>query len=74
MDGIFVCYHNTAEIFGFQYLSREEMDECIYGNSVTGDAVFKIILQLYNNVGLYSQRQMRFDKGSSDNFIEIQAS
>lgn len=50
MDGIFVCYHNTAEIFGFQYLPRCEMDFCLYGNSHTGDAVFSLILQLYNVV------------------------
>lgn len=50
MDGIFVAYHNTFEIFGFQYISRDEMDERIYGNSETGDAVFNIILQVYNEI------------------------
>lgn len=50
MDGIFVCYHNTAEIFGFQYIPRSEMDSYLYGNSATGDAAFSLILQLYNRV------------------------
>lgn len=50
MDGIFVAYHNTHEIFGFQYISREEMDERIFGNSVTGDAAFNLILQVYNSI------------------------
>lgn len=50
MDGIFVAYHNTAEIFGFQYLSREAMDECLFGNSVTGDAAFLLITRLYNEI------------------------
>lgn len=50
MDGIFVAYHNVQEIFGFQYLSKEEMDERIYGNTVTGDATFNLILQIYNRI------------------------
>lgn len=50
MDGIFVAYHNAFEIFGFQYISRTEMDERLYGNSVTGDAAFNLILQVYNEI------------------------
>ncbi len=50
MDGIMIAYHNTAELFGFQYLTRAEMDEILYGNVVTGDAVFKMILQVYEQV------------------------
>ena len=50
MDGIFVAYHNTAEIFGFQYLSRDQMDSHIFGNSLTGDAAFNIICQVYNKI------------------------
>lgn len=50
MDGIFVAYHNASELFGFQYISREEMDERIFGNPETGDAIFDIILQVYNEI------------------------
>lgn len=50
MDGIMIAYHNTTEIFGFQYLSRSEMDEILYGNVATGDSVFKMILKLYDQV------------------------
>lgn len=50
MDGILIAYHNTAELFGFQYLTRAEMDEILYGNVATGDAVFKMILQVFENV------------------------
>lgn len=50
MDGIFVAYHNAAEIFGFQYICRDEMDERIYGNSATGDAAFSLLLQVYNEI------------------------
>lgn len=50
MDGIMIAYHNTAEIFGFQYLTRTEMDEILYGNVATGDSVFKLIIKLYDQV------------------------
>ena len=50
MDGIFVAYHNVSQMFGFQYVPREEMDQRIYGNSTTGDAAFRAILQLYNEI------------------------
>lgn len=32
MDGVMVAYHNTERIFGFQYISLDEMDERIYGS------------------------------------------
>lgn len=32
MDGIFVAYHNTERIFGFQYISLDEMDDAIHGS------------------------------------------
>lgn len=41
MDGIFVAYHNTARIFGFQYFSRQDMDDRLFGGSVQGDRVFQ---------------------------------
>lgn len=50
MDGIFVAYHNAFEMFGFQYISLEEMDERIYGNSQTAEAAFNLILQIYNEI------------------------
>ena len=52
MDGIFVCFHNTERIFGFHYISIEEMDYCIHGPSGTVLAAqeFKLCLQLFNNV------------------------
>ncbi|KAJ3413153.1 hypothetical protein HDV05_008356, partial [Chytridiales sp. JEL 0842] len=50
MDGIFVCYHNTLNIFGFQYLPVEEMDETLYGSSVLGDAAFAICVKLLQKI------------------------
>ena len=31
MDGVIVAYHNTSEIFGFQYIPLADMERCIYG-------------------------------------------
>lgn len=59
MDGIMIAYHNTAELFGFQYLTRAEMDEILYGNSVTGEAVFRMVLQVYEQVLLAISNQYR---------------
>jgi hypothetical protein len=50
MDGIFVAYHNTANIFGFQYLAREAIDEVLFGGAAGGDVVFKSVLLLYNHL------------------------
>ena len=40
MDGVLVAYHNTARIFGFQYISLREMDTCLYGREESGNRVF----------------------------------
>lgn len=42
MDGIFVTYHNTAEIFGFQYVSLADMDACVYGSSKAARVAFDL--------------------------------
>ncbi|KAJ6557409.1 mitochondrial protein Pet127-domain-containing protein [Mycena vulgaris] len=41
MDGVIVAYHNTARMFGFQYISLQEMDERLFGSEPgVGDRVF----------------------------------
>ncbi|KAH6684130.1 putative mitochondrial mRNA processing protein PET127 [Halenospora varia] len=52
MDGIFVAYHNTERIFGFQYISLPEMDYALHGtdNRKLGDEEFKLSLDLMNRV------------------------
>ncbi|KAJ4326611.1 hypothetical protein N0V84_002945 [Fusarium piperis] len=52
MDGIFVAFHNTQRIFGFQYISLEEMDRALHGTSdrSVGDQEFKVSLKLLNEV------------------------
>ena len=42
MDGVFVAYHNTARMFGFQYIPLEEMDTRLFGpGRGIGDKVFE---------------------------------
>ncbi|MCJ1404689.1 hypothetical protein MMC11_007915 [Xylographa trunciseda] len=52
MDGIFVAFHNTERIFGFQYISLDEMDFALHGQSDTtlGDQEFKLSLELLNQI------------------------
>ncbi|KAF9942192.1 hypothetical protein BGZ65_008278 [Modicella reniformis] len=46
MDGIFVAFHNTARIFGFQYISLDEMDSRLFGTSTMGEECFRNQLRL----------------------------
>lgn len=52
MDGIFVAYHNTQRIFGFQYISLDEMDMALHGTNDrrVGDQEFKISVTLLNEL------------------------
>lgn len=50
MDGVFVAFHNTARIFGFQYISLEEMDERLFGGPGRGNPVFEKCMGLLEAV------------------------
>ncbi|KHO00300.1 PET127-like protein [Metarhizium album ARSEF 1941] len=52
MDGIFVAFHNTQRIFGFQYISLAEMDHAIHGthDPRLGDEEFKCSIMLLNDL------------------------
>ncbi|KAJ7044042.1 mitochondrial protein Pet127-domain-containing protein [Mycena alexandri] len=42
MDGVIVAYHNTSRLFGFQYISLDEMDQRLFGPEPgVGDRVFE---------------------------------
>lgn len=45
MDGVFVAYHNTIQIFGFQYLSCDEMCSCIFGSKSYANLMFRLVLK-----------------------------
>ncbi|KAI0059535.1 Pet127-domain-containing protein [Artomyces pyxidatus] len=46
MDGVFVAYHNTERMFGFQYIPLLEMDARIYGGEDRGERVFEKCVSL----------------------------
>lgn len=52
MDGIFVAFHNTQRIFGFQYIPLSEMDLALHGTDDTllGNQEFKASLKLLNEI------------------------
>jgi hypothetical protein len=50
MDGIFVAYHNTQEMFGFEYLSLETMEQDIFGNAVVPRQQFEMSISLLEKV------------------------
>jgi len=51
MDGVIVAYHNTKQIFGFQYISLDEMDARLSGGGQeTGDRMFKACVRMLENV------------------------
>ena len=52
MDGIFVAYHNVERIFGFQYISLQDMDRALHGqvDVCLGDQEFKVSLDMLNKV------------------------
>lgn len=67
MDGVLVAYHNTARIFGFQYVSLEEMEERLYGSG-NGTKVFNKCVSLLERVlsdvvSIYGERVGLFHLG-----------
>lgn len=50
MDGIFVAYHTTSTIFGFQYIPVEEMNERLFGGQEMADQAFRLSLGMMENV------------------------
>ncbi|KIM89261.1 hypothetical protein PILCRDRAFT_218764 [Piloderma croceum F 1598] len=50
MDGVIVAYHNTARLFGFQYIPLDEMDTCLFGSKSRGDRVFQKCVGLLEQV------------------------
>lgn len=52
MDGIFIAYHNTERIFGFQYISLSELDRALHGqiDLTLGDQEFSMSIELLNRV------------------------
>ena len=51
MDGVIVAYHNTEQMFGFQYIPIQEIDECLFGPyEGVGDRVFNKCVRVLEEV------------------------
>lgn len=74
MDGIFVAFHNTQRIFGFQYIPLEEMDHSIHGTmqKSLGDREFMSSLKLWNK--MLDRATMRFPHQSLRIHVETRPS
>ncbi|KAE8271674.1 hypothetical protein A4X09_0g677 [Tilletia walkeri] len=46
MDGIFVAYHNTKQIFGFQYVPLDEIFTRVFGTVEMGEQAFSLSVRL----------------------------
>ena len=46
MDGAFIAYHNTQQIFGFEYVKTKEIEARIFGNTIYSDLVFNVASRL----------------------------
>ncbi|KDQ62374.1 hypothetical protein JAAARDRAFT_149198 [Jaapia argillacea MUCL 33604] len=81
MDGILIAYHNTARIFGFQYVPLAEMDERLFGGEGRGDRVFdkcvsllevlaSEIIQCFPGQSVQCMAETREGKGVMNVFVE----
>jgi hypothetical protein len=50
MDGIFIAFHNTSQLLGFQYVPLIDMDAGLFGNSGVGDRIFQMCIGLLGKV------------------------
>lgn len=50
MDGIFVAYHSTRYVQGFEYIPLEAMDRVLYGSKAIGDQSFGISVGILERI------------------------
>jgi hypothetical protein len=78
MDGVLVAYHNTAKLFGFQYISLDAMDTALFGNPGAGWPIFAKSIALMEAVcdevsKLWPQQSVRLliDKREGANTMKV---
>ncbi|KAK0544455.1 hypothetical protein OC846_004850 [Tilletia horrida] len=72
MDGIFVAYHNTKNIFGFQYVSLEEIFERVFGTVEMGEQAFALSVRLLEAIldsatRIYPEQSLKLTMSVEDN-------
>ena len=54
MDGAFIAYHNTQDIFGFEYVKTKEIERRIFGTELYAEVSFiccsKLLIILLDNI------------------------
>ncbi|PWN33766.1 Pet127-domain-containing protein [Meira miltonrushii] len=50
MDGIMVAYHSTSTMFGFQYLSREELAQRLFSSEEMAEQAFRLSIGMLEKV------------------------
>lgn len=50
MAGIFVAFHNTQEIFGFEHITLTDMEQCIFQSERMGEVTFDVTLKLLDQI------------------------
>lgn len=50
MAGIFVAYHNTQEVFGFEHITLTDMEQCIFQSQRMADLTFDVTLKLLDQI------------------------
>ena len=82
MDGIFVAYHNTKQLFGFQYVAMEEMERIIFGSVGWGPTILvagmKILSKICEEtktvlIGRNGRLHMKvnYEKRTADLWLEV---
>ncbi|OMJ95936.1 hypothetical protein SteCoe_488 [Stentor coeruleus] len=50
MDGAFIAYHNTVEIFAYEYIKIEEIEKRLFGCAEISEQVLKICLAMFQDI------------------------
>lgn len=50
MDGYFITYHNTKEIFGFEYISQRKMDNELYHSQEKAENTFNLSVKIFTEI------------------------
>ncbi|CAE7728740.1 pet127, partial [Symbiodinium pilosum] len=65
MDGVIVAYHNTAEVFGFQYLPLADMERCIYGGREAANVAFDLSVKVLQTLLDFLTQEEELSKNST---------
>lgn len=50
MDGAFMAYHNTNEIFGYEYLKLTEIEKRLFGSPEISEQFLKICIAMFQDI------------------------